>query len=144
MTFSQDNRLLLMYFEPVEEAINRQIASKSDGTYLLWDLSSKTSVNVKLWGSDNHIFDRLPFPYHVYGMYSNVSDEPETGLAEAGPEFPEEEQGSLSVSQAKVQIRCMLEDDDLFFLGDSQGFIHVIKNSTLSYPPNEIPGTLLA
>lgn len=67
MTFSEDNRYLMVYFQIVD---NYQIRQNKDreGNYIVWDNFQNSPV--KDWDRQKDaVFKHIKFPNHIYGKY---------------------------------------------------------------------------
>lgn len=67
MTFSEDNRYLMVYFQIVD---NYQIRQNKDreGNYIVWDNFQNSPV--KDWDRQKDaVFKHVKFPNHIYGKY---------------------------------------------------------------------------
>jgi WD40 repeat protein len=140
LVFSEDTRFLMVYFQPKRTGSTEVEIDEKDGVYVLWDVATNTSVNVKLWGSSDHKMETLRFPHHVYGHYSFIQDisrlyDRSDDTATLSAKLLRD----LTNKQDNISVTAILEFESFVYLGDEQGNIHVIKSLALSYPKNEIP-----
>lgn len=141
MSFSEDSRFILIYFMPKSRK-ETAYADRKDGVYILWDIQTNSNVNVKLWGSHEHKLSDIKFPFQIWAHYVYFKESASPDLIKI---FKQDNLlqmiEGIQILEDKLECTAMFDNRKYFFIGDSNGQIHIIKSCAMNYPKNEIPGS---